>query len=171
MGLLHELSFGGTWMSQEVSKCCASRLYNPCIIIIIYIYTYPIYEEDMRRFISHLLISGGTSKEWIWMPGILQGATFGRLKWVIQHLREERYTVTYCWWNKSQTTTWNGARTWVNHGIFTTNLNWWVYRISGCHQQVWIKICIFQLPHVLQKAPLKVGTDAALSSKDIGTWI
>ena len=27
------------------------------------------------------------------------------------------------------------CKTPVNNGISTTNLNWWVYRISGCHQQ------------------------------------
>ena len=31
--------------------------------------------------------------------------------------------LTYCWWKKSQTTTWN-VWTLVNNGISTTNLNW-----------------------------------------------
>ena len=31
-------------------------------------------------------------------------------------------------------TTWNASNP-VNKRINTTNLKWWVYRISGCHQQ------------------------------------
>ena len=39
----------------------------------------------------------------------------------------------YCWWKKSCTTK-AVFETLENTGISTTNLNWWVYRISGCHR-------------------------------------
>ena len=40
-------------------------------------------------------------------------------------------------------TTWHGAKTLVNNGISTTNLNWWVCRISGCHQRYLLRFGVF----------------------------
>ena len=37
----------------------------------------------------------------------------------------------YWWFRNPASTTWDGAsKPFVNNGIFTTNLNWWAYRIS-----------------------------------------
>ena len=53
----------------------------------------------------------------------------GRLTFMISWLENR----SYCWWLKSQTT---AIETRVNNGIDYISLNWWVYRISGCHQQL-----------------------------------
>ena len=44
---------------------------------------------------------------------------------------------SYCWWmKKSQTTTWD-AKKLVNHGIFTTNLNWWTLDFRSINSTKW----------------------------------
>ena len=44
--------------------------------------------------------------------------------------------------------TWDGAKTLVNNGTSTTNLNWLIRRISGCHQQFfWLPSAVFPIEH------------------------
>ena len=64
--------------------------------------------------------------EFGWSHATASWCSIFKSKWI----HETSYNCHYCWWKKSQTTTWDGAKTPVNNGISTTNLNWFSRRIS-----------------------------------------
>ena len=71
------------------------------------------------------------------------------LRWLMHVWCKYIVLHTYSWWKKSFITC-DFSKNPVNNGAWTTNLNWWVYRISGCHQQyiniyTYAIICIYRV--------------------------
>ena len=70
----------------------------------------------------------------------------------------------YCWWQpetRRVITTWDGAKTIYIMVIFF-HINWWVYRISGCHQTVWNQTPDFGR---------KIFLSSLVFSNQVTTWL